>query len=98
MHVTVLAQISLVRNCFRRLLPKSLPVQLPLSPFARIFRMRILLVGAGVQPNRAVAVLGRRGVLRAGQVVVGDDPADQGECDDSGIGGRQRLAFPMPRF
>src|SRR5271169_2458533 len=29
-----------------------------------------------------------------------DQPAtaDQGECDDSGIGARRRLAFPIPRF
>src|SRR6516164_2892511 len=59
-HVTVLTQISPVRNCFRRLLPKSLPVQLPLSPFARIFRMRILLVGAGGVGTAFARIAARR--------------------------------------
>ncbi len=50
-------------------------------------RPRGLLV-AGVQPDGGVAVLGRRGVLRAGQIVVGHDQV--GERAPGGDPGKSR--------
>src|SRR5262249_46561698 len=57
---TVLAQNRAIRNCFRRILPKSLPVQWSRGPFARIVRMRILLVGAGGVGTAFARIAARR--------------------------------------
>src|SRR5262249_34655987 len=57
---TVLAQNRAIRNCFRRILPKSLPVQWSRGPFARIVRMRILLVGAGGVGTAFAQIAARR--------------------------------------
>src|SRR5262249_57711824 len=70
---TVLAQNRAIRNCFRRILPKSLPVQWSRGPFARIVRMRILLVGAGGVGTAFARIAARRQF--ADLVVADHDPA-----------------------
>src|SRR5262249_23727615 len=70
---TVLAQNRAIRNCFRRILPKSLPVQWSRGPFARIVCMRILLVGAGGVGTAFARIAARRQF--AALVVADHDPA-----------------------